>query len=120
MVPSPQFDGSDQDKSLIGGMFGSFADAEGGFKEEMQEITLSLGAEYWYNDTFSGRIGYFYESDAKGGRQYLTMGLGFRYQVFGIDFAYLVPKDQEHPLAETLRFTLLFNFDEKAEESVTD
>ncbi len=120
LVPSPQFDGSDQDKSLIGGMFGSFADAEGGFKEEMQEITLSVGAEYWYRDTFSGRLGYFYEADAKGGRQYLTLGLGFRYQVFGIDFAYLVPKKQEHPLAETLRFTLLFNFDQKAEESVTD
>ncbi len=120
MVPSPQFDGSERDKSLIGGMFGSFADAEDGFKEEMQEITLSLGAEYWYNNTFSGRLGYFYEADAKGGRQYLTMGLGFRYQVFGIDFAYLVPKDQEHPLAETLRFTLLFNFDEKEEDSVTD
>ena len=112
LVPSPQFDGSDQDKSYIGGMFG--------FKEEMQEITLSLGAEYWYNNTFSGRVGYFYEADAKGGRQYLTMGLGFRYQVFGIDFAYLVPKDQEHPLAETLRFTLLFNFEDKQEESVTD
>lgn len=111
LVPSPQEDGSERDKSLIGGMFGSFADAEGGFKEEMQEITISAGAEYWYNKTFAARLGYFYEAEEKGGRQYLTMGLGFRYQVFGIDFAYLVPAQQEHPLAETLRFTLLFNFE---------
>ncbi len=116
LVPSPQFDGSESEKSLLEGMFGSFGDAEGGFKEEMQEITISAGAEYWYNDTFAGRLGYFYEAEEKGGRQYLTMGLGFRYQVFGIDFAYLVPAKQEHPLAETLRFTLLFNF-EKTQDS---
>ncbi|MDX1628249.1 MAG: type IX secretion system outer membrane channel protein PorV [Fulvivirga sp.] len=122
MVPSPQPDGSEDDKSLLGGMFGSFADAEGGFSEELKEITVSAGAEYWYNDTFAGRLGYFYESDEKGNRKYLTVGLGFRYQRFGIDFAYLVPQEQEHPLAETLRFSLLFNFGTKSvvEESVTD
>jgi hypothetical protein len=120
LVPSPQFDGSEKDKSFISGMFGSFTDAEGGFKEEINEITLSTGVEYWYRDMFSGRLGYFYEADAKGGRQYLTMGVGFRYQVFGIDFAYLIPQDQEHPLAETLRFTLLFNFKDKETKSVTD
>jgi hypothetical protein len=112
MVPSPQEDGSDDEKSLLSGMFGSFGDAEGGFSEELREITISAGAEYWYNKTFAARVGYFYEAEQKGGRQYLTMGLGFRYQVFGIDFAYLVPTEQEHPLAETLRFTLLFNFDQ--------
>ncbi len=117
MVPSPQEDGSERDKNLLGGMFGSFADAEGGFKEEMQEITVSAGAEYWYNNTFAARLGYFYEAEEKGGRQYLTMGLGFRYQVFGIDFAYLVPSQQEHPLAETLRFTLLFNFNKDTDNS---
>jgi hypothetical protein len=101
-------------------MFGSFADAEGGFKEEINEITVSTGVEYWYRDTFSGRLGYFYEADSKGGRQYLTLGVGFRYQVFGIDFAYLIPQVQEHPLAETLRFTLLFNFKDKEAKSVTD
>jgi hypothetical protein len=111
MVPSPQDDGSQDEKSLLEGMFGSFGDAEGGFSEEINEITISAGTEYWYNKTFAARVGYFYEADQKGGRQYFTMGLGFRYQVFGIDFAYLVPKEQEHPLAETLRFTLLFNFD---------
>lgn len=113
MVPSPQFDGSENDKSLLSGMFGSFADAEDGFSEELQEVTLSAGIEYWYNNTFSGRVGYFYESEDKGNRKYLTVGLGFKYQKFGIDFAYLVPKEQEHPLAETLRFTLLFNFDDE-------
>ncbi|HNP20348.1 MAG TPA: type IX secretion system outer membrane channel protein PorV [Fulvivirga sp.] len=122
LVPSPQFDNSEKDKSLLSGIFGSFSDAEDGFSEEMKEITLSGGAEYWYNDTFAARVGYFYESADKGNRKYLTMGLGFRYQVFGIDFAYLVPKEQEHPLAETLRFSLLFNFDKNKtkEESVTD
>lgn len=116
LVPSPQFDGSERDKSLLEGMFGSFGDAEGGFSEEMQEITISTGAEYWYNNTFAARLGYFYEAEEKGGRQYLTMGLGFRYQVFGIDFAYLVPSQQEHPLAETLRFSLLFNFEKNTNQ----
>ncbi|MCG8388417.1 MAG: type IX secretion system outer membrane channel protein PorV [Cytophagales bacterium] len=122
LVPSPQFDGSEDDLSLLGGMFGSFSDAEDGFSEELQEVTVSAGAEYWYNDKFAARLGYFYEAEDKGNRKYLTVGLGFRYQVFGIDFAYLVPQEQEHPLAETLRFSLLFNFDksEAEEESVID
>ncbi|MEP2771076.1 MAG: type IX secretion system outer membrane channel protein PorV [Fulvivirga sp.] len=122
MVPSPQADGSENDKSLLSGMFGSFGDAEGGFSEEMQEVAISGGVEYWYNDTFAGRIGYFYEAEEKGNRKYLTLGLGFRYQRFGIDFAYLVPQEQEHPLAETLRFSLLFNFEKSSvvEESITD
>ncbi len=122
MVPSPQADGSENDKSLLSGMFGSFGDAEGGFSEELQEVAVSAGVEYWYNDTFAGRIGYFYEAEEKGNRKYLTLGLGFRYQRFGIDFAYLVPQEQEHPLAETLRFSLLFNFEKSSvvEESITD
>lgn len=122
LVPSPQYDGSESEKSLLGGIFGSFSDAEGGISEEIKEFTLSMGAEYWYNDTFAARAGYFLEAEEKGNRKYLTMGLGFRYQVFGIDFAYLVPSKQEHPLAETLRFSILFNFDNKTteEESVLD
>ncbi|UII33544.1 type IX secretion system outer membrane channel protein PorV [Fulvivirga ulvae] len=122
MVPSPQLDSAQSDKSLLSGMFGSFGDAEDGISEEVKEVTVSAGAEYWYNNTFAARVGYFFESEDKGNRKYLTLGLGFRYQVFGIDFAYLVPKEQEHPLAETLRFTLLFNFDksDKDEESVVD
>jgi hypothetical protein len=90
-------------------MFGSFNDAPNGFKEEMQEITVSSGIEYWYRESFAARAGYFYENKNKGARQFITVGLGFRYQVFGLDFAYLVPMEQNHPLAETIRFTLLFN-----------
>jgi type IX secretion system protein PorV len=114
--------GKDPNRALLSGMFGSFTDAPDGFSEEMQEIMIAFGTEYWYNNTFSGRIGYFYENSNKGNRKYLTLGLGFRYNVFGIDFAYLVPQQQDHPLAETLRFSLLFNFKPvtKIDESVTD
>ncbi|MBR9999251.1 MAG: type IX secretion system outer membrane channel protein PorV [Cyclobacteriaceae bacterium] len=113
--------GKDPDRSLISGMFGSFADAPDGFSEEMQEIMIAGGMEYWYRDLFSARAGYFYENQNKGNRKYFTMGLGFRYRVFGVDFAYLVPQDSNHPLAETLRFTLMFNFNTyKQQESITD
>jgi len=114
--------GKDPNRELLSGMIGSFADAPDGFSEEMQEIMIGLGVEYWYNNTFSGRLGYFYEHSSKGNRKYLTVGLGFRYNVFGIDFAYLVPRQQDHPLADTLRFTLLFNFKPQtsADDSVTD
>lgn len=130
MVPTPPvYDengniirGEDPDRPLLSGMFGSFGDAPYGFKEELKEVTVSAGAEYWYNETFAARVGYFYEHEDKGNRKYLTVGLGFRYQVFGVDFAYLVPSQQEHPLAETLRFSLLFSFDkeQRQEESVTN
>jgi type IX secretion system protein PorV len=114
--------GKDPNRPLLSGMFGSFADAPNGFTEEMSEIMIAFGTEYWYNNTFAARIGYFYEDANKGNRRYLTMGVGFRYNVFGIDFAYLVPAQQDHPLAETLRFTLLFNFKPVTgiDESVTD
>ncbi len=114
--------GKDPDRPLLSGMFGSFADAPDGFSEEMAEIMISVGAEYWYNDLFAARVGYFYENKNKGNRQFFTMGVGFKYNVFGFDFAYLVPPQQEHPLAETLRFTLHFNFDDDAvvSNSVTD
>lgn len=109
-------DGKDPNRGVISGMFGSFADAPGGFSEEMQEFMISIGAEYWYNNIFAARAGYFYEHQNKGNRKYFTVGLGFRYQVFGIDFAYLIPTQQEHPLAETLRFSLLFNFEDNSAE----
>ncbi len=114
--------GKDPNRPLLSGMFGSFADAPDGFSEEMQEVMIAFGTEYWYNNTFAGRIGYFYESANKGNRKYLTIGVGFRYNVFGVDFAYLVPQQQENPLAETLRFTLLFNFQPvtTTDMSVTD
>ena len=103
--------GKDPDRGVISGMFGSFFDAPDGFEEEIQETMVAVGAEYWYNNLFAARAGYFYEHANKGNRKYFTIGLGFRYQVFGIDFAYLIPTQQEHPLAATLRFSLLFNFD---------
>ena len=79
------------------------------------------GVEYWYKDLFALRGGYFWEDYEKGDRKYFTMGLGLRYNVFGIDFAYLVPQKKEHPLAETLRFSLHFNFNNsKAQESIID
>ena len=103
--------GKDPDRSLLSGMFGSFGDAPDGFSEELQEVSISAGAEYWYNNLFAARAGYFYEHANKGNRKFFTLGLGFRYQVFGIDFAYLIPQEQNHPLSDTLRFTLHFNFD---------
>ena len=82
-----------------------------------------MGIEYWYKETFAGRIGYFSESVQKGNRKYMTLGVGFRKDRFGLDVAYLVPTNKrEHPLAETVRFTLLFqiNQKEKDEETVTE
>ena len=122
MVPSP---GANRDTvSLLSGMFGSFSDAPGGFKEELQEIMISTGVEYWYRNIFAARLGYFNEHVDKGNRKYLTAGVGFRKKNFGIDVAYVVPTNQrEHPLAETLRFTLLMhisNTTREEQESVTD
>jgi hypothetical protein len=120
MVPSPP---KDNTTPLLSGIFGSFSDAPGGFKEEISEFMISTGTEYWYNDTFAGRLGYFYEALYKGNRQYLTAGVGFRYQKFGIDVAYLVPTNgRENALAETIRFTLMMNFQNKkgVDDSTTD
>ncbi len=122
MVPSP---GSGRDTvSLLSGMFGSFSDAPGGFKEEMEEFMISTGVEYWYREIFAARLGYFNENVNKGNRKYLTMGVGFRKNNFGIDVAYIVPTNQrEHPLAETLRFTLMMHVlstERENRESVTD
>jgi hypothetical protein len=100
--------GKDPNRALISGMFGSFSDAPGGFSEEMKEFTLSFGAEWQYADKFALRGGYFYENPNKGGRRYFTMGLGLDIRRIGIDFSYLVPQEQNHPLAETLRFSLLY------------
>lgn len=103
--------GKDPDRSVPEGIFGSFSDAPGGFTEELREINLSTGAEYWYNETFAVRAGYFYEHPLKGNRQFLTLGAGIKYNVFGLDFAYLIPTNaQRSPLQNTLRFTLTFDF----------
>ncbi len=103
--------GINSDKSVVGGMFTSFTDAPGGFKEELQEVTLSAGVEYWYNQQFALRAGYFYEHENKGNRKFMTAGAGLRLNVFALDFAYLLPIIRNHPLENTLRFTLSFDVD---------
>jgi len=102
--------GRDDNRNLLSGIFGSFGDAPGGGKEELNEISIAAGAEYWYREIFAARAGYFFENDTKGGRKYITIGVGFRYQKFGVDFSYLIPPEQNNPLSETIRFSLLFNF----------
>jgi hypothetical protein len=102
--------GNDPDRSVPAGIFGSFSDAPGGFSEEIKEVSIAAGAEYWYNQQFALRAGYFYESPLKGDRRYLTVGAGLKYNIFNIDFAYLLADPQKSPLANTLRFSLLFNF----------
>lgn len=132
MVPTPPLrdasgnviDGKeDRDKSLISGMLGSFTDAPNGFREELKEFMISSGIEYWYNDKFAARGGFFHENRFKGNRRYFTLGFGMRLNVFGLDFAYLIPVQQNNPLAETLRFSLHFNFASKkagGPESITE
>lgn len=113
-MPNPNYleitAGKDPNVSVISGIFQSFGDAPLGFKEEMRELTYSIGLEYWYNKMFSVRAGYFGEHVTKGNRKYVTLGAGIRYNVFGLDFAYLIPTQQRHPLENTLRFTLTFDF----------
>ena len=104
--------GKNPDVSPIQGMIQSFYDAPGGFSEELQEINLSVATEYWYNKLFALRAGYFYESKNKGDRQYVTVGAGLKYSVFGLDFSYLIPVKGNSPLQNTMQFTLHFNFDQ--------
>jgi len=121
LVPTPPADPATQDqltayrnKSVIGSWFSSFGDAPGGFSEEVKEFQASLGAEYMYNNQFALRAGYFHEDKTKGNRRYFTMGVGIKYQSFGLDFSYLLPSGSgvdRNPLSNTLRFSLHFNFD---------
>ncbi|MBT3383544.1 MAG: type IX secretion system outer membrane channel protein PorV [Prolixibacteraceae bacterium] len=124
LVPTPPIDtlgfddgdviypgGINSDISPISGIFSSFADAPGGLSEELQEINLSVGVEYWYNKQFALRAGYFYEHENKGNRKFLTAGAGLRLNVFALDFSYLLPTQRNHPLENTLRFTLSFDVD---------
>ena len=99
------------DVSSISGMFKSFSDAPNGFKEELQEIQWSVGAEYVYNDKFSLRAGYHHESENKGNRKYFTVGAGFRMNVFSLDAGYVIATAKSNPLDQTLRFTLSFDMD---------
>ena len=99
------------DISSISGIFKSFGDAPGGFKEELEEVQWSVGAEYVYHDQFSLRAGYHHESESKGNRKYFTVGGGFRMNVFSLDVGYVISTAQSNPLDQTLRFTLAFDMD---------
>ena len=99
------------DVSSISGIFKSFGDAPGGFKEELEEVQWSLGAEYTYNDKFTLRAGYHHESESKGNRKYFTVGAGFKMNVFSLDAGYVIATAKSNPLDQTLRFTLAFDMD---------
>ncbi len=121
MVPTPPQYGTVNGQTVIvagkdpnrsGAVLGSFFDAPGGFSEELKEITISAGAEYWYNEQFAARVGYFHESADKGNRKFLTAGLGIHLQQrYGVDFSYLIPVTTGSPLANTFRLSLVFKFD---------
>lgn len=116
LVPTPPSDSAGlvnyRNKSVVGSWFSSFGDAPDGISEEMKEFTVGVGAEYWYNNQFALRAGYFYENKDKGNRRYFTTGLGLKYNVFGFNFAYLIPSGSgvsRNPLSNTLRFSVLFD-----------
>ncbi|MAN58351.1 MAG: hypothetical protein CMC08_00780 [Flavobacteriaceae bacterium] len=128
LVPTPRdFDGDGdidaeddeeyEDISFFSGIFESFGDAPDGFSEELKEFTWALGAEYWYQDVFALRTGYFNESDDKGSRKFLSLGAGFRYTAINIDISYLFSTSKvRSPLEGTLRFGLTFNFGDEYDE----
>ena len=104
---------------MIGSWFSSFGDADDGFGEEMKEFAVGVGAEYWYNNQFALRAGYHYENKYKGNRSYFTAGVGLKYNIFGFNFAYLVPSGSgvsRNPLSNTLRFSVLFDFSKTAKK----
>lgn len=118
ITPEEQQQNRDDYKSIgwFAGMFQSFADAPGGFSEELKEVTYSLGSEYVYQDSFSFRAGYFYENPNKGAREFFSLGAGFKYSSVKIDVSYLFSASKvQNPLENTLRFSLTFNFGEKYE-----
>ena len=121
LVPTPptydngeRVAGMDPDVSVVSGIFQSFWDAPAGPKEEFREINYSVGTEYWYANQFAIRAGYFFEHDTKGGRKFFTFGSGVKYNVFALDFSYLINASRaingNNPLANTMRFTLVFDF----------
>lgn len=125
LVPSPCLGGAAEcdldnnqktdykEQSSIAAAFQSFGDAPNGFSEELRELMFSFGMEYWYDQQFAVRAGYFSEHATKGGRKFLTVGVGLKYNIFGLNFSYLVPTtNQRNPLDNTLRFSLLFDFNE--------
>ncbi len=130
LVPTPDTTDTDprngifdyKEQSIVSGILTSFSDAPGGFGEEMRELMYSVGIEYWYDKQFAVRAGYFNEHSTKGNRKFFTVGLGLRYNVFGLDFSYLVPtSNQRNPLDNTLRFSLSFDFNNvKGKNKVVD
>jgi hypothetical protein len=120
LVPTPPALGDSaglanyHNKGVVSSWFSSFGDAPGGFKEELKEFQISVGAEYMYMDQFAFRAGYFYENPTKGDRKYFTVGAGLNYNMFGLNFSYLIPSGKginQNPLSNTLRFSLVFNLD---------
>ena len=120
LVPTPPAENDSaalanyRSKSVIGSWFSSFGDAPDGFSEEVREFQVSVGAEYWYNNQFALRLGYFHEDKTKGNRRYFTGGVGIKYNIFGLNFSYLLPSGSgvnRNPLSNTLRFSLVFDLD---------
>jgi hypothetical protein len=105
------------DTNWVSGIFKSFGDAPDGLKEELKEVTYSLGAEYTYNQAFMFRLGYFNENELKGARKFFSLGAGFKYSTIKVDVSYLFSASQvRNPLENTLRFSLTFNFGEELDE----
>ncbi|MEO6330652.1 MAG: type IX secretion system outer membrane channel protein PorV [Ginsengibacter sp.] len=103
-----------RNQGVVSSWLNSFGDAPGGFGEEVKEFQISAGAEYIYNNQFALRAGYFYEAPTKGDRKYFTLGVGLNYNMFGLNFSYLIPSGNgvnRNPLSNTLRFSLIFNLD---------
>jgi hypothetical protein len=120
LVPTPPAIGDSaglanyHSKGVVSSWFSSFGDAPGGFSEELKEFQISVGAEYMYMNQFAFRAGYFYENPTKGDRKYFTVGAGLNYNMFGLNFSYLIPSGNginRNPLSNTLRFSLVFNLD---------
>lgn len=131
LVPTPPLLGGTSGDSIVAGrtnrvnvmqgIFQSFGDAPGGFKEEMQEIAWSLAAEYWWRDIVAVRAGYFHESKYKGDRQYISLGVGLQYKMIGLDFSYLIPTSQtsgSNPLKNTLRVGVNCTFSKKDRKAI--
>jgi hypothetical protein len=117
LVPTPNGDLDSGNVSPVEGIFGSFNDAPGGSKEELREINIGGGIEYRYTDQLAFRAGYFNEHETKGNRKFITFGAGFHYSAFQFDLSYLLSVRQNNPLANTLRFSLTFAFDNSAAQS---
>jgi len=120
LVPTPPSEGDPaaleayRKQGVVNSWFSSFSDAPGGASEEFKEFQFSIGGEYWYNNQFALRGGYFWEDATKGNRKYFTMGVGMKYNIFGLNFSYLIPSGSgvnRNPLSNTLRFSLLFDLD---------